>query len=158
MLRVSGWSTLGAKIEREVTNTFRGHARLMYEAIADRDNDSKVAGSPIASGHYSANVRVGMNRADLTIGPRDRSYNYPSPRRHKYSRYNLPQATIQAPPRTVVTSWFAPFKLGDRVHISNATAYAVVIENGRQGKKGSWQKPRGVFKSTVDELIRQMGW
>lgn len=158
MIRQAGWSTLGRDTEREITEIFRGAAHSMYDHLADRDDSSTDSGSPLASGHYSASMRIGLDAPDGSVAVRDRTYNYPSPQQHKYVASNLPRPTIPATPRGVVRNWLKPFKLGQTVYISNSTAYAIVIEDGRRGKKGSWQKPRGVFLSTLDKLFQQSGW
>lgn len=158
MLRQAGWSTLGRETEKEITDLFRGAAHAMYEHLADRDDSSKDSGSPLASGHYSASMRIGLDSPDTSVAPVDSNYNYPPPSRHKYSAYNLPRATVPETPKSVVRGWLAPFKLGQTVYISNSAAYAIVIEDGRRGKRGSWQKPRGVFVPTLDKLFQQQGW
>lgn len=158
MIRQRGWNTLAADVEREVTGIYRGAARAMYEHLADRDDTSTDSGSPLASGQYSASMRIGLGSADTSSAPKDRGYHYPSPDIHKYSVYNLPRPTIARTPRGVVDGWLRGFRLGQSIHISNATAYAIVLENGRRGKRGSWQKPKGIFQTTLDKLFAQSGW
>lgn len=130
----------------------------MYETIVDRDDTSVDSGSPLASGHYSASTRIGLDSPNTSVAPIDSSYNYPSPEVHKYSVYNLPRPTIRATPSSVVTAWLRPFRLGQTIYISNASAYAVTIERGRRGKNGSWQKPRGVYLSSLNKLFHSQGW
>lgn len=158
MVRQSGWATLAAAVEREVTTIFRGAAREMYVRLADRNNSSQTAGSPLASGHYSASMRIGIGAPDTSVADIDDTYHYPPAYRHKYSVWNLPRPTIQATPMSIVNGRLAPFRLGDIVYISNSAAYSVVIEDGRSGTRGSWQKPRGVFFTTLDDLFQQQGW
>lgn len=158
MIRTSGWNTLSRDIEKEVTGIFRGAALVMYDSLADRDGSGPDGGSPLASGHYSASFRVGLNGVDATTAREPTEYDYPPPEIHKYNAWNLPSPVIRPTPRSVVKTWLRPFKLGDTIHISNSTAYAVVIESGRRGKRGSWQRPHGVILPTLDKLFQQNGW
>ena len=158
MIRVSGWSGLDASVRRDVTGIYRDAARLMFDSLADTDNSSLDSGAPLASGHYAASMRIGLNASDTSVAPIDSSYNYPSPAQHHYSRWNLPAPTIGPVASSTITNWLRPFKLGDIVYLSNSSAYAIVIENGRRGKNGSWQKPRGVFLPTLTKLFQQQGW
>lgn len=159
-LRSQGWNNLATDIEREVSTIYRDAARVMYEQLAERDGTDPGSGSPLASGQYSASMRIGLDRTDMTSAPRDRGYHYPSPERHKYSGHNLPPATIRATPRSVVSAWLRPFRLSQhrQIVISNASAYAIVLEEGRRGKTGSWQRPKGIFLPTLDKLFAQNGW
>jgi hypothetical protein len=103
-------------------------------------------------------MRIGLNAPNVSVAPIDRGYVYPRPSVHKYSVHNLPAPTIRSTPSSVVTAWLRPFRLGQTIYISNSTSYAITIEDGRRGKNGSWQKPRGVFLTTLDKLFRQQGW
>ena len=154
----TGWANHAAEMEREITGIYRDAAREMYLRLADRDDSSANSGSPLASGHYSASMRIGIGAPDTSVEQVDTGYHYPSAARHKFSVWNLPPPTISRTPMSVVRNWLSGYRLGDVVYISNSTSYAVVIEDGRIGKNGSWQKPRGVFLPTLDGLFAQQGW
>ena len=158
MLRQHGWANIGRQVETDVTGVYRTAARQMYERLADPNDSSDDSGSPLASGHYAASMRIGLNAPDTSVARVDDAYAYPLPGRHQFNRWNLPRATIPGVPRSVVSRWLRPFRLGQTIYISNSSAYAIVIEDGRQGKQGSWQKPKGVFLTTLEKLFRQQGW
>jgi hypothetical protein len=158
MMRESGWSKISDQIDDDLRKVCVGAATTMYVHLADRDDSSKDSGSPLASGHYSASMRIGINRSVADVAQEDGLYDYPSSSQHQFSAHNLHPPTIAPTPMSAVKSWLRPFKLGDAIHISNASAYALQIEKGRRGKYGSWQKPRGVFLTTLDKLFRQNGW
>lgn len=157
-VREKGWSALAGQTENELRGIYVGAATAMFMALADRDDTSKGSGSPLASGHYSASMRIGINAADTSVARVDDAYEYPMPSKHLYNTGNLPRPTIPGVARTQVRAWLRGFKLGDRIHFSNSAEYAGVIEKGRRGKDGSWQKPMGVLLPTLDKLFQQKGW
>lgn len=159
MLRERGWRNLSDGIENDLRKIYSGAALTMYDRIADRDDSSDDAGSPLASGRFSASVRIGLDTVDRTTAPDTRkTYHYPPPSKHLYNRFNLPRPVLRSTPRSVVKAWLRPFKLGQTIHISNAVSYAITVEDGRRGKVGSWQKPKGVFKTTLAKLFQEKGW
>lgn len=157
-LRENGWLRLADGVEKEARDIFANAALVMFERISDRDDTSLGSGSPLASGHYSASMRLGINASDATVARVDANYDYPKPSVHLYKVGLLPPPTIPGVKRGYAKAALAAFKLGDRVHISSSVDYAIIIEDGRIGKTGSWQKPIGVFLPTLDKLFQQKGW
>lgn len=157
-VREKGWGALSNQTESDVRAVCVDAAFAMFVHLADRADGSEDSGSPLASGHYSASMRIGINQPDTSVAPSDGDYKYPTPEQHQHNAGALPRPTIPRVSRQQIRSWLRPFRLGDTIILSNSADYAGVIEDGRRGKKGSWQKPRGVFLPTLDKLFQQKGW
>lgn len=157
VVRQTGWAKLSAGTEDDLAGIFRDAVRVMHAELADRDNTAGT-GSPLASGHFSASMRIGVGQADTSVAPVDHAYKYPKPSVHQYNAYNLPAPTIKPASKASVNAALKPFSVGQTVFISNSSEYAAIIEDGRKGLDGSWQRPRGVFLHTLDELFKRQGW
>lgn len=133
------------RILSEAKNSIIAIGQELFAELVRRHADGGAGGSPVASGRFTASMRVGINAIDHSVAPRDPSYRYPSAEVHRYNADNLPKRTLRGVPASRVASALRAFKLGDTIFISNSLPYGPGIE--RSGH--SWQTREGVFETTV---------
>jgi len=120
-----------------------------YHSLQAPAHEAGEGGSPVASGRYTASMRVELNRIDPSAEPEDEGYDYPPAEVHKYNPRNLPRRTIANRPISRIAAKLRGFRLGDTIYISNSVPYVRRIEVGRH----SWQTPDGVFEVTVRAVV-----
>lgn len=126
-----------ATFTEDVTNFFRktGIKRdLIVRKLAFDGFSMLLKRSPVDTGRFRANWRIGINGADLTTTPEPQ-------------KAPTPGSPLAGPESTAATVAISTAKWGGQIVLSNNLPYAEPLEKG-----WSKQAPNGVLQVTLIEL------
>lgn len=116
-----------------------GSANALVRQVAREGYSELIRRSPVDKGQFRGNWRVGVNQPDLTFDRNDKS--------DGAAGSDPTSADLAKVDGVIVNA-----KVGDIIHITNATPYATVLEDGWSG-----QAPSGMIALTADDLRASIG-